>query len=289
MTAQEDGTTVTLTPSATGGQVQAGGGVAANGTGQVMLNQGDVLQVMTAAGDLTGTRVDADKPVQVIGGHDCTDVPLNIPYCDHLEESIFPIDALAKEYFVTPPVHPSNPNAEKAQVVRVIATEDDTTLTFDPDQPVNKNLTNAGDYLEIAMSTAAYMVSADKKVLVTQYMVGQNAGFGLSDPAMVQAVPSEQFRTDYLFYAAPNWSANYVDVIAPDGTTVTVDGAMVPVGSWKAIGGTGWSYAHVQLSNAGDGTHTVQGDQQVGIGVYGVQDYGSYWYPGGLDLTVIPQ
>ncbi len=289
VTAEQDGTTVTLTPSATGGQVQAGGGVAADGTGQVMLNQGDVLQVMTSAGDLTGTRVVADKPVQVIGGHDCTDVPLNITACDHLEESIFPLDALAKEYFVAPPVHPSDANAEKAQIVRIIATEADTTLTFDPDQPVNKSLTNAGDYLEIGMSTAAYKVSADKKILVTQYMVGQSAGYGLSDPAMVQAVPAEQFRTDYLFYAATNWSSNYVDVIAPDGATVTVDGAMVPVGSWKSIGATGWSYAHVQLSNAGDGTHTVQGDQKVGIGVYGVQSFGSYWYPGGLDLTVIPQ
>ena len=287
--ASEDGTTVTLTPSATGGSVQAGGGVAANGTGQISLDEGDVLQVMTSASDLTGTRVSADKPIQVFGGHECTDVPLNIVACDHLEEALIPLDALAKEYFVVPPIHPSNANAEKAQIVRITATEADTTLTFDPDQPVNKNLTNAGDYLEISMSTAAYKVSADKKILVTQYMVGQAAGYGLSDPAMVQAIPSEQFRTDYLFHAATNWTANYVDVIAPDGATVTVDGAMVPVGSWKSIGATGWSWAHVQLSNAGTGNHQVQGDQAVGITVYGVQNYGSYWYPGGLDLTVIPQ
>jgi len=32
-----------VTPSATGKNVQAGGGVMANGTGQVMLDQGDVL------------------------------------------------------------------------------------------------------------------------------------------------------------------------------------------------------------------------------------------------------
>ena len=30
-------------------------------------------------------------------------------------------------------------------------------------------------------------------------------------------------------------------------------------------------------------------DQPVGISVYGVQSYGSYWYPGGLDLTINPQ
>jgi hypothetical protein len=45
----------------------------------------------------------------------------------------------------------------------------------------------------------------------------------------------------------------------------------------------------VKLSNAGDGNHTVNSDQKVGISVYGVLNYGSYWYPGGLDLNVIPQ
>ncbi|RMG99841.1 MAG: hypothetical protein D6705_01950, partial [Deltaproteobacteria bacterium] len=287
--AGEDGTVVDLYPSATGGSILAGGGVAANGTGQVTLNRGDVLQVMVSSGDVTGTRVEADKPVQVIGGHECTDVPLNIVACDHLEESIIPLDALAKEYFVVPPIHPDNPGAEKAQIVRVVATEANTTLTFEPDQPVAKNLANPGDYLEIGMSTAAYKVSADKKILVLQYMVGQAAGYGTSDPAMVQGIPAEQFRQDYLFHAATNWIKNYVDVIAPDGAMVQVDGTPVPAGAWKSIGATGWSYAHVELSNAGTGNHTVTADQGVGITVYGVQNYGSYWYPGGLDLSIIPQ
>src|SRR5690606_13738503 len=67
VTARLDGTTVTLSPSATGKLVQAGGGVAADGTGAVVLNAGDVLQVVTApGGDLTGTAISADKPVQVI-------------------------------------------------------------------------------------------------------------------------------------------------------------------------------------------------------------------------------
>ena len=48
--AKEDDTQVTLLPSATGGSVTAGAGVAANGTGTVTLNEGDVLQV-TSVGD----------------------------------------------------------------------------------------------------------------------------------------------------------------------------------------------------------------------------------------------
>ena len=45
--ARQDNTKVTLLPSATGKSIVPGGGVAANGTGVVMLNEGDVLEVFT--------------------------------------------------------------------------------------------------------------------------------------------------------------------------------------------------------------------------------------------------
>jgi hypothetical protein len=288
VTASRDGTVVDLLPSATGGQVQAGGGVAADGTGQVTLNRGDVLEVMTVAGsDVTGTLVTASEPVQVIGGHACTNVPANISACDHLEDSLFPIDTLTNEYIVVPPVQVPNDHLPKAQIVRIIATQADTNLVVEPDQGVSNHLVNAGDFVQTGMTTDAFTVTADKKVLVAQYMVGQSAGYGTSDPSIVQAVPSEQFRSDYLFHAAPSWTANYVDIVAPTGANVTVDGVVVP--DWAVIGATGFSVAHVQLSNAGNGNHRLVSNEPVGISVYGVQSAGSYWYPGGLDLTVIPQ
>ncbi len=135
------------------------------------------------------------------------------------------------------------------------------------------------------MNTNKFRVTADKRIMVAEYMVGQSANFGTSDPAMLIAVPIEQWRTSYLFYAANSWQANYVDVLAPNGASVTVDG--VTVSNWEDLG-IGYSVAHVPLTN-GDGTHNVQANQKVGITVYGVQNYGSYWYPGGLDLELVPQ
>jgi hypothetical protein len=119
-------------------------------------------------------------------------------------------------------------------------------------------------------------------------MVGQSAGFGTSDPAMLMSVATDQYRKTYLFHAPPSWSANYVDIIAPEGATLTVDDMDVG-GALKPIGGSGFGYIHVKLSNEGDGTHTVSSDKEVGISVYGVLNYGSYWYAGGLDLMPIPQ
>jgi len=74
-----------------------------------------------------------------------------------------------------------------------------------------------------------------------------------------------------------------VNVIAPQGALVTLDGAAV--GGFLPIGGTGYNVARVLLSNAGNGNHSVLSDASVGITVYGYGQYTSYWYPGGLNLT----
>jgi hypothetical protein len=284
--AQKDGTTVTLVPSVTGGVVQAGGGVAADGTGQVMLNAGDVLEVVTDnGGDLTGTRVLADQPVQVIAGHKCTEVPQGTDLCDHLEEAMYPVEALAKEYIVVPPVQsPLTMNKdEHGQIVRIVASADDTTLTFLPDQGAPTSLAKAGDFIELPTSVAKYQVSADQKILVAQYMVGQGADFGEQDPSMLLAVATEQYREDYLFHAPTSWTGNFVDIVLKSGAMVSVDG--VAVAGFIKVPMTDYSIAHVSLSNAGDGNHTVTASEPVGISVYGVQDFGSYWVVGGLDLA----
>lgn len=279
--AAHDLTTVTLTPSATGKAVLAGGGVMADGTGQVVLDQGDVLQVLTESGDLTGTIVDADRPVQVIGGSKCLFAPIDVFACDHGEESIFPVETLAKTYVVVPPAQYPNGAQENPQIVRVIASEPDTNLTFTPDQPVAKTLTQAGDFVELPSGTGKFVVTADKRVLVSQFMA--SAG---SHPAMILAVTPEQWRTDYLVHAPPSWEVNFVDIVAAKGTAVMVDGVAVP--PLKDIAGTPYAYGHVILSNAGDGNHRITGADRLGISVYGLQTAGSYWYPGGLDLTPIP-
>jgi hypothetical protein len=291
ITATEDDTTVDLSPSASGSNVMAGAGVQANGTGQINLDRGDVLQVFSAdvnGADVTGTIATADKPIMMLGGHPCTNVPFQTSACDHLEEMMFPLEAVAKKYVVVPPVQVPNDNLEKAQIVYIVATEDDTDITYDPPQNgAPANLANAGDYAALAQSTEAYVVEGDKKIMVSQYMIGQSGGFGTSDPAMLLAVGTEQYRDTYLFHAPPSWTANYVDIIAPDGAQVDVDNQAV--NGWIAVGATGWVYAHVQLNNNGNGNHTVDADEPVGISVSGVQQYGSYWYAGGSDLKLIPQ
>jgi hypothetical protein len=63
--------------------------------------------------DLTGTKVTADKPVEVFGGHSCSFVPYNKWACDHLEEVMFPVGTWGKEVLAvqSPPEANGEPNA----------------------------------------------------------------------------------------------------------------------------------------------------------------------------------
>jgi hypothetical protein len=297
--AREDDTKVELTPSATGKIVVAGGGVAADGTGTVMLGEGDVLQVLSAAGggepntpdvsDLTGTRVVSDKPVEVVAAHACSYVPYNITACDHLEEFNLPFDNLAKEYLVSTPLvkAPNMDPTSKARMVRVIATTDLTTLEYDPPQPgAPAALAKAGDYAEI-QTDKDFKITANFKIAVAEYMLGQEAGGNAGDPAMTISVPTEQYRSSYSFHAPVNYESSFANITAPAGAAIMIDGQAVA--GFTPIGATGFSVARVELSNAGDGDHTITGAQPFGAQVYGYGQYTSYWYPAGLDLNLIPQ
>ncbi len=292
VTAYQDATQVTITTKA---DTQGGGGApafVANVPQTVTLNSGDVLEIGASVdgADLTGSLVTADKGVQVIGAHYCANVPdTSFGYCDHLEESMFPVQALSTRYIVHAPAVTTLPQG-KENVVKIIATEANTTLIYDPPQASGPaTLANPGDVAVIAREVASYMISADHKIIVVQYMEGSTAGGGTGDPAMALAVPVDQYRTQYLFHAPTNYETNYVDITAPTGASVTLDGA--PVTSWTPVGSTGYSLARITPLGPGpssDGNHNITGNMPFGITVYGYGQDTSYWYPGGLDLVNIP-
>jgi hypothetical protein len=294
VTAAEDGTTVNITAGPA--SVLKGGvaGLDGAGNGTITMNSGDVLQMVTdgandpsSPNDPTGTLVKADKPVQVIGGHQCTYIPDGVAACDHIEESMFPFETLSNEYIVTPPLIPTQP-APKVEVVRIVATTDNTALTYDPPQPgAPAAIATAGQWVEIANTTASFAVTGSQPILVAQYMEGEEAGGGSGDPAMALAVAKDQFRDNYLFHAPTNYESSYCNIMAPTGVDVQVDGASI--GGFQPIGNTGYSVSFVTLSNAGDGNHNAKASKPFGLTVYGYGQYTSYWYAGGSNLQKLHQ
>ena len=95
--AAQDGTTVTLLPTAT---VLAGPGVSGGTKGSSVsysLDHGQYLQ-FTQAAELTGSIVASNKPVAVFGGSTLADVPVTVVRADSAEQMLAPIGALGSEY-----------------------------------------------------------------------------------------------------------------------------------------------------------------------------------------------
>lgn len=305
-------TPVTVTVSYRG-RVSGGPGVTAGGSGTMAmytLNQGDVLQlvgelptsctvgatdmVMTTRVDyctvsddfdLTGTEIRATGPVEVISGHNCTFVPYNRWACDHLEEAMFPLQTWGTESIIsaTQPIR-SEPN-----VIRIMSGTDGNSISFDPAPPgVSATTLNRGETMEFE-SSESFRVSGTGPIMIAQHLVGQDyAGIstagemGEGDPAMSLGIPTEQFRTQYSFLAPTTYTTSYVNVTAPAGATITLDGS--PVTGFSPVGGTGFSVARIRIEG---GQHNITGDRPFGIVVYGFGSYTSYMYPGGLDFEDI--
>ena len=233
--------------------------------------------------DLTGTTIQATGPVQVIGGHECAFVPHNRWACDHLEESIFPLEAWGRDFTVAA----TQPLRSEPNVVRILAQRADTVVRFDP--PVTPDATLAAGQVYEFETSQDFRVTGSDSILVGQFLVGQDyTGINTSmteangDPAFSLAIPTEQFRTDYTFLAPDSYAITYLNVTATVGQTVSLDGAQIT--DWRAVGSSGMQTARVAIR---PGAHQVLSTQPFGIIVYGFGSYTSYMYPGGLDLRVI--
>ncbi len=229
--------------------------------------------------DLTGTEIDADSPVQVISGNDCSFVPFDVPSCDHLEEALFPIETWGSLVMVT---RPSAIDGEP-YVFRVVSGDDNNRISFDPAVHATVTL-NRGDFVEIETDQHV-AVSGKKRILVAQFLVGQGASKREGDPSMGLAVPIDQYLSRYVFLSPDTYEDKFVNVIAYGDTQVALDGETIE--DFESIGKTQYRVATVRLGDKGE--HSVESADGSGVGLilYGYADFTSYMSPAGLELRVI--
>jgi hypothetical protein len=288
ITGTQDATNVTVTLGQSA-NLQAGGGLGTAGPGQQVsfsLQRGEVVQLYGAASsDFSGSLVQADKPVQVIHGLPCTNIPDGVPACDHIEESVFPAETLGQRYFVTAPSHANGGPAP--YLVRFHGNVDGTTLSYPNGAPPSAPLSlNAGQVVDIGVVNTSFEVVGDKEFAVALFQVGADqTGAGLGDPAQSIATAVEQYRVKYVFLAPFDYDVNYVDIVMPVEAQVVLDGS--PIGVPPEPIGSGYGVARVVLPDTGEGAHVLTSDLPVGIQVSGYGSYTSFQYPGGLNLELI--
>ena len=286
-------TTVKVTPTC---ETIAGTGIPSmvpNTEYSFTMVEGDYLQltVRDFMDSFNGTYIESDAPVAVFTSNDCANVPTGGPYCccEHLEEQVFGLQTWGKRYVAG---RVPRRSAEPA-LWQIMAQQDNTTVTFDfnaqltglpasvtlnarqmVQYQVNGTATNPGDFL----------VTGDKPILVTQYMVASSmAGGSDGDPSQILTVPVEQYLDHYVVLVPSTWVNDYFVLTRPTGATVQVDGAAVTSG-WVTAGSSAYEIARVNVS---DGVHVLQGTAPFGVIVLGYDSYDSYGYPGGLDQQII--
>jgi hypothetical protein len=303
ITATQDNTTVNVKVSSTG-QIVAGGGIAATSAGGTLtltMNAGDVAELLGPANDqadLSGSLVQASAPVQVITGIQCLDVPDTAPACDHVEESNFPAETLGEDYIVARPAAPSGQPV--GQIVRIYGNFDNTQLTYSPSRPPGCPTTiNAGQVVDCGSQGSQtptdqdFEVKGDHSFAVGVFTQGASVVDPTTPPPNQQGDPDqslviavEQYRTKYVFLAPTDYEENYVVIIAPSGTTMSLDGSTASA-TPTPVGSSGYGILRAQFGQGQAGAHVLVASQPVGIQVMGYGAYTSYQYPGGLDLAAI--
>lgn len=284
--ALEDDTTVDLDLSPFAAVI-AGDGIDAidvNGTGTLSLDAGDVAQLIASTpGDFSGTLVTADRPIQVMSGIACTYIPDGFTGCDHLEETLLPVDALGTRVVVPRPTGPDGVAVD--HIVRIVGQVDQTTLSYAGNAPFGAPLAiNEGQLVDLGRVTGDFEILASQPIAVSTFQLGASAvdpgdpATSLGDPSQSMALATSQFRRRYDLVAPEGWLSTYLDVTLPTGATATLDGA--------ALGGTRspvspeFDVVRVLLSSASE-SHVLTADVPVGVQVLGYGEYASYQYPGG--------
>lgn len=237
--------------------------------------------------DLTGTKIVATGPVQLISGHECAFVPFDRQSCDHLEESVPPLESWGTDVVVPVPAQVHG----EPHVVRVVSGADNNEIEIEPAMHGLIHL-NKGEYYEFESTTDVF-ISASGPILAAQFLVGSyydassTVDLGTSDPSLSFAVPTAQFRKTYTVLSPETFSRSFVTLVTPLGATVTFDGAPMESNDVTTIAAGEGSELVITRKAIAPGPHTLSSATPFGVYVYGYGYATSYMYPGGLDVAPI--
>jgi hypothetical protein len=246
---------------------------------------------------------------------------------DHLEEQLIPDSSLGLEFVLarTPArARAINqalldgsfalPEAEEYEIVRVLAVAPGTTrIDTRLRSPYDAFTLEEGEVATLILDRDTELV-ASQPVSVVQLLIGQEAAgipfeYPGGDPALIVVPPVDQFRTDYVFLTPDTYGFDAITLVAPPDAEILLDGVPLPgtcersasdgrpLGSGEpppwVIHRCALSFPEVvgdfsvRLGVQADGAHRIRSSVPVGVVVSGFDNFVSYAYPAGMDVTVL--
>jgi len=287
------------------------GGLMPGETKKYILQKGDVLLIagLGSHAELTGSKVEADKPVGVVSGNFCAYIPTNCGNCDFLEEMEIPTDYWGYKYHV-----PRIVNRLKNSIIKIFAKESKTKIFRDCQQIGFLRIaggTEQNGYLHLRADEGKprpIVISGDKPINVTLFNCAQQDDGIESDPFQMVLVPVEQYQKEIVFhtpgipngYGFPNNYINLCYEATPYGTipddlmfatatdgkfswTQLKDMSPVPGEPFEKCG-TEKTYYSKTLLLPGDGVYSFKANTAFCAYSYGFSSYDSYGYPSSFSL-----
>ncbi len=306
--AVEDDTAVDLLPKV---DIAGGGGVSkspANVVANFRLQRGEVLQLIQSK-ELVGSILESSRPVGVFGGHTGMQLPVGLSYVDSENKQIPPLSAWGSEYAVLPApdrARMAGTRADRSQdpsVIKMVGAADGTTLVYEPVQPVGAPSTIGSGELVRFFTNIPFVVRSqdrDHPFFVASAMTGTaslGSNQGLGDPETVMSVPTQQWLDSYRFFSDYTYERSAVFVTRRRTNGVFQDVTLDCAGAlpdWEPITAD-YEWTYVELSRqlapltypggtCTDGAHHIRSDGPFTMTVWGLANWASYGYPGGMGL-----
>lgn len=284
---------------------------AAGGSIVVELGPFDVLNLETDDGtfqddpktvaDLSGTIVQASKPVAVFSSVETTSAPagvVDIPTypgwadetccLDHLEEQMFPVESVGTKYVVTRSPIRSTGGYIEPDVLRFMGVAEVANVTTNLPAPFDSFTLQPGE-VRTTWAQTDIVVTADKPVMVGQLLISQGYIDGplTGDPALTVFPPTEQYRTEYVILTPGSWNSNHVVISAEVGSEVLLDGNPTTGCVVTLAGDIDGKTYESRRCPVTEGVHGLTGAAPFGVVAYGYGNAGSYAFAGGADVKKI--
>ncbi len=310
ITAAYDNTRVRFT---LGGNVmtRTAGGMRPGQSKEFVMQRGDVFLVSTDAdeADLSGSKIVANKPVSLVTGNMCNNIPTGNQWCDYTVEMDLPTFTWGLDYFV-----PKVPGRKYSSIIRIFAKEPNTNI-FKDGRMIGQ-IPNAGGiegkaFLTMRMvpldvEPRSVVVSGDKPIGVTLYNTGvQEDGFPRpnTDPFVMVITPLQQFQKEITFctpgiMGAMGFPENYINLVyetdeygmMPDDYEFAV--VQSGVFKWQKLKAKfpgideifvkeidGKKFAMKTITLPGDGVYKIRADHLFAAYSFGYSSYDSYGFP----------
>ena len=274
----------------------------------VTIQRFQTFYLQVRGGDISGTRIIANKPISVFSGHECADVPVTSEPCDILIEQIAPIDTWGTEV-VTIPLR-----TRSADIIKVFASQDSTIVNvtstdISSGMVASTSFTlNRNGFMELVTNDFT-LIQSNNPIGVYQFSRSYTTDdIIISDPFLLSVPPCEQYRDSYAIVAAPFDPSiegsvthrfayvNYTNIAVPaeyfDASMITIDNNPIDASDFSVIrraDNSTWGYG-AQLLLLDEGAQIIRHQDPNAallVTLYGFSNQQSWGCTGGTGLAPV--